>query len=159
MALVYIYIYTSEIIPKEKLYWVSVPWMFSILLILIRHSVVMPRTGLIICLSIHLPFYSWKYHSEQTITNSIVVQICFFLVEYLAKIWCCYATDLALRWIWGPPRAKRSAIFLPKSQHEGPWTHCGKKHGRIYGYRNNRAASEVRMQISAPWHRQICFFS
>ena len=50
----------------------------------------------------------------------------------------------------GSPRAKRSAFFLLKSQHEGPGIHCGKNHGRIYGCRNNKAASEVHMQISAP---------
>ena len=80
------------------------------LLMLIRHSVVMPRRGLIICLSIHLPFYSWKYQSEQTITirsKLFVVHICYFLVEYLEnKITYCYATDLRGRWTWGPPSQK-----------------------------------------------------
>ena len=54
-------------------------WLLNFLrLTLIRHLVVMPGKGWIICLSIHLLFYSWKYQSEQTITNSIVVQVFFF---------------------------------------------------------------------------------
>ena len=38
----------------------------------------MPRWGLIISVSIHLPFYSWKWQSEQNDHHSIVVQIGFF---------------------------------------------------------------------------------
>ena len=45
----------------------------------------MPRRGLIISLSIHLPFYSWKYQSEQTITIRSQFRYV-FLVEYLDKI-------------------------------------------------------------------------
>ena len=111
VALIYIYIH-SEIYPKGKIVLGQCPLDVSILLILIRHSVVMPRTGLIICLSIHLPFYSWKYQSEQTITNSIVVQICFFLVEYLKTNKIKYFTRRICGGDgFGVLRAKRSAIF------------------------------------------------
>ena len=87
-------------------------WLLNFLrLILIRHSIVMPRRGLTI-LPLHpftLLLYSWRYQSEQTITNSIVVQI-YFLVEYLdniySKVKYCYATDLRRRWLWGPPSQK-----------------------------------------------------
>ena len=69
----------------------------------------------------------------------------FFLVEYLDKIsikislcdgfWA--AMDLA------PPPGQKigKKKNMPKSQHEGPRINGGKNHGRIYGYRKNKAAS------------------
>ena len=68
--------------------------------------------------------------------HSIVVQIGFFWgvgtsIKY--KIKYCYATDVRMRRIRGPPSQKigKKKNKNPKSQNQGPRILCGKNHGRI----------------------------
>ena len=82
-----------------------------------------------------LLLYSWKHQSEQTITNSIVVQIC-SSVDYLdgiKKILLCDGLAAAMDLGSSEPKIGNKNIF-PKSQNEGPRIHCGKNMVEYHRY-------------------------